>query len=92
MNTVAVKTTPSPRTIELENKPDFAAAMERIEAWFAHELLDRPPVRFSEHNADFADALVRQGRSWPDLQSRWFDAEFQVDSFLASIRGRTFYG
>jgi hypothetical protein len=92
MKTVAVRTIPSPPTLELENKPDFAAAMERIDAWFAHELLDRPPVRFSEHNADFADAHARQGPSWPDLQSRWFDAEFQVDSFLASIRGRTFYG
>ena len=32
------------------------------------------------------------GRTWPDLKSRWFDAEFQVDCFLESIRGRRFHG
>ena len=31
------------------------------------------------------------GRTWPDLKSRWFDAEFQVDYFIESIRGRRFY-
>ena len=81
-----------PCLMELQCKPDFEAAMKRVSAWFAHELLDRPPVRFSEHNADFAGSRARAGRAWPDLKSRWFDAEFQVDFFLESIRGRRFYG
>ena len=38
----------------LENMPGCESAIERIEAWFEHELLDRPPVRFSMHNADYA--------------------------------------
>lgn len=78
--------------MELPGKPDFEMAMKRIEAWFAHEMIDRPPVRFAEHNADFAGAHALAGRTWPDLRARWFDAEFQVDFFLESIRGRTFYG
>jgi hypothetical protein len=78
--------------MELEGKPDLEAALDRVEAWFNHEKLDRPLVRFSEHNADFASARTAAGRSWPDLKSRWFDAEFQVDFFLESIQGRTFYG
>jgi hypothetical protein len=78
--------------MELEGKPDFENALRRIEAWFNHETLDRPPVRFSEHNAEFANAPILAGRSWPNLKARWFDAEFQVDFFLESIRGRTFYG
>jgi hypothetical protein len=77
--------------MELQGKPDFELAMKRIEAWFAHDMIDRPPVRFSEHNSDFASAHMLAGRSWPDLRSRWFDAEFQVDYFLESIRGRTFH-
>ena len=78
--------------MELQSKPDFEAAMKRVHAWFGQELLDRPPVRFSEHNADFAGSPRLAGRTWPDLKSRWFDAEFQVDYFLESIRGRTFHG
>jgi hypothetical protein len=77
--------------MELEGKPDFEEALFRIEAWFNHETLDRPPVRFSEHNAEFLEANPLAGR-WPDQKSRWFDAEYQVDSFLESIRGRRFHG
>jgi hypothetical protein len=78
--------------MELQGKPDFEQAMRRIDAWFAHEMIDRPPVRFAEHNADFAAAHKLGGRAWPDLRARWFDAEFQVEFFMESIRGRTFYG
>ena len=78
--------------MQLEEKPDFDKALERVEAWFSHAMLDRPPVRFSEHNADFNASHSLAGRSWPDLRTRWFDAEFQVDYFLESIRGRTFHG
>jgi hypothetical protein len=77
--------------MELQGKPDFEPAMQRIEAWFNHEILDRPPVRFAEHNAEYAGAPSFAGRSWPSLKERWFDAEFQVDTFLDSIRGRRFY-
>jgi len=77
--------------MELQGKPDFEQAMQRLEAWFAHDMIDRPPVRFSQHNADFAGAHSLAGRTWPDLRARWFDAEFQVDYFLESIRGRRFY-
>lgn len=78
--------------MELESKPDIEEALNRVEAWFNHEPLDRPLVRFSEHNADFASAHMLAGRSWPNLKARWFDAEFQVDYFLETIRGHRFYG
>ena len=77
---------------ELEVKPDLEEAFARVEAWFNHEKLERPLVRFSEHNAEYAGSCLPEGRTWPDLKARWFDAEFQVDSFLESIRGRTFRG
>lgn len=78
--------------MELQGKPDFEQAMQRIEAWFNHETLDRPPVRFAQHNAEYSASPALAGRSWPSLKERWFDAEFQVDLFMESIRGRTFYG
>ena len=34
-------------------KPNFDEAMKRIEAWFLGQVLDRPPVRFHGHNAEF---------------------------------------
>ena len=78
--------------MELRGKSDFEMAMKRIDAWFAHEMMDRPPVRFAEHNAEFGGAHSLAGRRWPDLKSRWFDGEFQMDFFVESIKGRTFHG
>ena len=34
--------------LEIESKPDFEIAMKRIYAWFEQEVIDRPPIRFSE--------------------------------------------
>jgi hypothetical protein len=78
--------------MEIEGKPDFEEAFARVEAWFNHETLERPLVRFSEHNAEFANSRPLNGYAWPNLKARWFDAEFQIDFFLDSIRGRTFHG
>ena len=78
--------------MELEGKPDFDEASNRVEAWFNHQPLDRPLVRFSQTNAQFSTSPDHTDRSWPDLKARWFDAEYQVDSFLQSIEGRRFYG
>jgi len=75
---------------ELHTKPDFETAMQRIYAWYEQAVIDRPPIRFTAHNADFNVAHVRAGRDWPDLRSRWFDAEYQVDYHLASIQGQSY--
>lgn len=77
--------------LDLLNKPDSDMAMRRIYAWYEQEMLDRPPIRFTAHNADFAAPHLLAKRSWPDLKSRWFDAEFQVDFFIESIKGRVFH-
>ena len=93
---VGQSSAPKPSTaagpaVEIQGKPDFEKAMERIYAWYDHEIIDRPPIRFSAHNADFAVPHRLAGKSWPDLRSRWFDAEYQVDYFMASIADRRFY-
>jgi hypothetical protein len=76
--------------IELEGKPDFARAMERVYAWFAQAVVDRPPIRFSMHNAEYSRSVATAGRRWDSLEDRWCDAEFQVESFVASIRGERY--
>jgi hypothetical protein len=77
--------------LDLPNVPDLAPALQRVEAWFAGAMIGRPPVRFGLHNAEYDVAPAAAGR-WPDLRARWFDAEYQVDRYLADIRGRTFHG
>ena len=76
--------------LELAGKPDFSVAMQRIYAWYQQEIVDRPPIRFSAHNAEYSSPPHLRDRKWPDLKARWFDAEFQVDSYIESIKNRKF--
>ncbi len=82
----------APPTLQLETMPGFDMALQRLEAWFAGEIVDRPPVRFMAHNAflnaeaDFHDWTPQQKKA------RWFDVDYQVEAFVRSIEGRTFHG
>lgn len=76
--------------LELEGMPDFDMAMRRVYAWYEGAVLDRPPVRFMAHNAFVNQALADYPS--PHLKDRWFDVEFQVDTFARSIQGKRFHG
>jgi len=69
---------------------DPGRAMERVEAWYHGAVLDRPPVRFQAHNAFVEEA----SHAYPggDLRQRWFDVEFQVETYAQSIEGRRWHG
>jgi hypothetical protein len=71
--------------LELETMPGCDRAMERVEAWFHQAVLDRPPLRFSRHNVQYESAKALDTARWPTLKDRWFDAEYQVDAFLADL-------
>lgn len=75
----------------METKPDYERCMDRLEAWLHQEVIDRVPVRFAAHNADFEHEHTSE-KTWPDLKTRWFDAEHQVDSGLAAFRKQKFIG
>ncbi len=66
-------------------------AMKRIDAWYEGEMLDRPPVRFSRHNAEFEVSDDNPNR-WTNLKDRWSDAQYVVESFEKSIEGKVFRG
>ena len=66
--------------VELDNMPGFMKSMERIEAWLEGEVIDRAPIRFSQHNSDFA--AKEYGKSWPSLKDRWMDTEFIVNDYV----------
>ena len=76
--------------LELEGMPDFEMSIKRVYAWYESEIIDRPPVRFVAHNAFIEQANVVYPSD--NLKDRWFDEEFQVDTFLKSIEGKTFHG
>jgi len=73
--------------MELITKPDYDQCVERIEAWFQGEILDRAPIRFHRHNAEYE---VSHGSNHSSIKERWFDSEYQVDDFLLSIKGLRF--
>ena len=82
--------TVSGRLVPLATKPDFERCTERIEAWFHQAVIDRPPVRFYKHNAQFEDGEPLDRKRWPSLEARWFDTEYQIESFEQSIAGKVF--
>ena len=73
---------------EYSAKPDFAECARRVEAFFQGEILDRVPIRFHRHNAEYD--VISQDTSHKSLEDRWFDAEYQADEFMRSIKGMRF--
>lgn len=77
---------------QLETMPGSEQAMARVEAWFANEIIDRVPVRFSAHNEFVEQARDEIANLSPaERKAWWFDVETQVALFEASIAGRTFH-
>ena len=73
--------------VYLETKPDYETCIERIEAWFHGSVIDRAPVRFHRHNAEYDSVLTNSGHA--TLEQRWMDAEFQART-LTEREGTTF--
>lgn len=82
-----VKLNDVPTVAELSTKPDYLQCVERVEAWFQGEILDRVPIRFHRHNAEYE---VLHSSRHATVKERWFDAEYQTDEFLRSIKGMRF--
>jgi len=71
----------------LNNKPEAGKAFERIDAWLAHEIIDRVPVQFHRHDMSLK---IDKSLGWDSLKERWFDSEYQVTRYIDSIEGRSF--
>lgn len=70
--------------------PHLHEAVQRVEAWFEQEVIDRPPIRFSKHNVQYEKSNNLNKNRWDTLKDRWFDAEYHVDAFIKSIESQTF--
>ena len=73
--------------LPLESKPDFEKAMKRIYAWYDGEIIDRAPIQFWGYGSFTRSSLP--GKSWVCTRDRWFDAEYQVESFIKDLEGVT---
>jgi len=78
--------------IPLSTKPDYERCIDRIEAWFHQSVIDRPPVRFYKHNAQFEAGEPLDRTRWASLEDRWFDTGYQIESFEQSIACKVFHG
>ncbi len=67
--------------VELEKKPDFEQAMERIYAWYDQQIIDRPPIRFSAHNAEYGEEHSLTNYKWNNLKERWWNTQYQIELF-----------
>ncbi|MCS7310468.1 MAG: hypothetical protein RMK92_06460 [Armatimonadota bacterium] len=65
---------------ELGWKPDFGRTVERFEAWWHGEILDRPPVTLHVLPSRPYRGPVKQHAR---LRERWMDVEYVVDAAIA---------
>ena len=72
--------------VELENMPHFMKSAERIAAWLNGQVIDRAPIRFSQHNADYN--TKEYSKTWPTLKDRWMDVEYAVDDYVKRLGER----
>ncbi len=71
----------------LVTKPDYEECMDRVEAWWAREVIDRPPVRI-EVRPRKPGRKVRSHHA--SLRDRWLDADYALDCAEAAVENGLF--
>lgn len=79
-----------PPLVPLATKPDYQRCLDRIEAWYHQAVVDRPPVRFYKHNAQFEAGEPLDRSRWPSLEARWCDVDYQLASFEQGLVDKEF--
>lgn len=75
--------------MQLETKDDFPQVLERFEAWWQCEIIDRPLVTINVRRDRAALMPQKQHASQRD---RWMDVEYALDRMEASLDGAVFLG
>lgn len=74
-------------TMELQCKQDLDKVLERFEAWWHCELVDRPLLTINTTSGKQVKLPEKQHAT---LRDRWFDVEYALDRFEASLEGLQF--
>ncbi len=75
--------------MHLDNKPDMDKTLERFEAWWHGQIMDRPPV--SIWTKDDRDVKWPQ-KHHASQRDRWFDIEHILDCLDLAFTGRRMVG
>ena len=76
---------------ELKLKPNFGRTVDRFEAWWNCQVLDRPPVTLRA--AAPADGPTPRPRPQPPLlRDRWMDVHYVVDTAVEAMGQRAYPG
>ena len=75
--------------MELKCKPDIDEVLERFEAWWQCEIIDRPPVTVHIRRSRRPEP---PRKAHATLRERWMDVEYNVGRFEASLDGAVFLG
>jgi len=75
--------------MELRYKPDFEAVVERFEAWWRCEIIDRPPVTLA---VEPTAAPKLPAKEHPTIRDCWMDVEYSVECFEASLETAVLVG
>jgi len=74
--------------MELSTKPDFGQCMDRVEAWWDCQVIDRPPVTI--HVRPERAARQVPPRRHASLRDRWLDYEYAIEKVAADAANGVF--
>ena len=74
--------------MEFLYKPDYDKTLERFEAFWAREIIDRPPVSIALPKAGARPA--RPQRRYASLEERWLDIDGRVEDMDAAMAATDF--
>ena len=75
--------------MELDYKTDLPRVLERFEAWWKGELIDRPLVSFLSYE-ESEPAVTGADQKFPTLRQRWMDPAHAVNCFETSLAKANF--
>ncbi len=74
-----------------ELKPDFEDVLNRYEAWWECEIIDRPLVCMTFPKQDSEKVPLPARKEYSSLREKWMDAEYIIESAEASFRNRVHF-
>ena len=74
-----------------ELKPDFEQVLDRFEAWWDGQIVDRPLTSISFPRPEEDCVPLPAKRPWQDLRERWMDTEYTVATAEATLCNRVHF-
>jgi len=75
--------------MQLEGKSDFDKTLERFEAWWHAQIVDRPPVHIGVHRE--RPPKMPTPKAYDSHRERWLDVDYMLDCIEASLEGAEFF-